>query len=103
MSALVTPESVRQALRGVLDPELGVNIVDLGLVRSVECGQGRVKVSVGMTSPACPVGPHLRDQARRVILGLEGVESAEVELLADFAWSPAEMSEEARKQLGWNR
>ncbi len=103
MPAPISQESVRQALRRVLDPELGVNIVDLGLVRKIECGPGRVAVSVGMTSPACPVGPHLRDRARRELLGLEGVETAEVELLADFAWSPAEMSEEARKQLGWNR
>ncbi|MEW6777620.1 MAG: metal-sulfur cluster assembly factor [Bdellovibrionota bacterium] len=91
---------VRDALRRVVDPELGVNIVDLGLVERIDLSGGKVHVSLGMTSPACPVGPYLQDQAKAVLQMLPGGQGAEVELLRDFHWSPDRMNEAARRELG---
>lgn len=101
----VAEESVYAALRGVQDPELLVNIVDLGLVYEVlvsELGEGRseVRVKMTMTSPACPAGPQLIRDAKDAILDLEGVEDVEVELVMSPPWTPDRMTEEARDELG---
>ena len=101
----VAEESVYAALRQVEDPELMVNIVDLGLVYEVivsELGQGRSKVHVKMTltSPACPAGPQLIRDAEDAILDLEGVEEAEVEMVMTPPWTPDRMTEEGRDELG---
>lgn len=94
-------EWVWEALRYVMDPELGINIVDLGLVYRAEVEGGRVRVEMTMTTPACPVGPYLRDLAEAAIRenGM-GVESVDVRLVWDPPWHPGMMSEESRRQLG---
>jgi len=101
----IAEESVYAALRQVQDPELMVNIVDLGLVYEVrvsELGGGRAKVAVKMTmtSPACPAGPQLIHEARDAILDLAGVDDAEVEMVMSPPWTPDRMTEEARDELG---
>ena len=92
---------VLAALRQVLDPELGINVVDLGLVYDVALDEGRVEVALTMTSPACPLGGQLRSDAedalRRAAPGLD----VAVRLVLDPPWHPALMSEEAKRQLGW--
>ena len=96
------PAVVRNALREVIDPELGVNIVDLGLVYGVDVDGARVRVTMTMTSPACPLGDHLKDLVGSSIRArVPDVEDVEVELVWDPPWIPELMSEEARRQLGW--
>lgn len=98
--------SVYAALRQVHDPELGINIVDLGLVYEVAVnenqGKSDIYVKMTMTSPACPVGPELIRDAREVLRALgDEVGNVEVELVLDPPWTPERMSEEARDELGF--
>ena len=99
---MVTEEGILQALRGVNDPEVGVNIVDLGLIYSTRVDGGRVRISMTMTTPACPMHSYLTQQVRKAILDHdEEVESVEVELVWDPPWSSRMISEEGKRQLGW--
>jgi metal-sulfur cluster biosynthetic enzyme len=91
------------ALRTVIDPELGVNIVDLGLVYGVEKHAGRVDVVMTMTTPACPIASFLEDQVRWALLGLPGVLDVAVIVVYTPAWSPERMSDAAKEGLGWMR
>lgn len=90
-------------LRGVIDPELGVNIVDLGLVYGVEVSGGVVRVRMTTTTPACPIGPYLSDQVRWALLELDAVLDVVVEVTHDPPWSPERMSDAAKAELGWSR
>jgi metal-sulfur cluster biosynthetic enzyme len=94
---------VREALKSVEDPEAGMNIVDLGLVYAIAARPGRVHVQMTMTSPACPVGPYLVDEAVAAIraLAAEGTE-VEVELVWEPPWTPERMSAEAQSRFGWS-
>lgn len=102
-SQTASEELVRQALRTVEDPEAGLNIVDLGLVYAIECAPGRVRVEMTMTSPACPVGPYLMDEAAAAIRSVspEGTD-VQVDLVWEPPWSPERMSAQARGRLGWD-
>ena len=96
-------QTVREALKLVEDPEAGMNIVDLGLVYGIACDAGRIHVQMTMTSPACPVGPYLMDEAAAAIRAAapEGID-VEVELVWEPPWTPERMSEDARLALGWD-
>lgn len=99
-------DRVREALKEVIDPELYVNIVDLGLVYVVDVGEedadGRheVKIEMTMTSPMCPAGPQLVAGSKAAAEGLDEVSSAEVKVVMDPPWSPDLMTDEARDHLG---
>jgi metal-sulfur cluster biosynthetic enzyme len=96
-----TPETVRKALRAVKDPELNLNIIDIGLVYDVEIDDaGRVLVRMTLTSPACPAGAEIVEDVRRVVGDLEGVTAAEVELVWDPYWTPERMDPRVRAFLG---
>lgn len=88
------------ALREVVDPELFINVVDLGLIYGIEQDSGKVKVEMTLTSPACPAGPQLVQQAKLALEKLEGVTAAEIKLVLSPPWSPDRMTDEARDQLG---
>ena len=92
--------NVREALRQVIDPELGCNIVDLGLVYDVRISGGQVKVIMSLTTPGCPMHESLAEGARAAVLRLEGVEAAEVEVVWDPPWNPTMMTPAGRAQLG---
>ena len=101
----VSEESAREALKQVIDPELFVNIVDLGLVYLVtvaDADEGKQKVSIEMTmtSPACPAGPQLIQQSKDTLGRLEGVSEVEVKLVMIPPWTPDRMTEDVRDQLG---
>lgn len=99
----MTEEQVREALRSVIDPEVGVNVVDLGLVFRIDIAGESVRVSLGVTSPACPLGPHLTGAAASAIrIFVPEARSVSVDLVLDPPWKPEMMSEEARRLLGWN-
>jgi metal-sulfur cluster biosynthetic enzyme len=91
-----------EALRTVLDPEVGESIVDLGLVYRVACGEGSVRVDMTMTSPACPAGTAMAEEAEQAIrAACPEAEDVRVELVYDPPWTPERMSEAARKRFGW--
>lgn len=90
-------------LREVIDPELGVNIVDLGLVYDVRVADGVAAVRMTMTTPGCPLGGYLDDAVRDCLWGAPGVEDVDVRIVWDPPWRPEMMSDAAREQLGWAR
>lgn len=98
-------DSIREALKEVIDPELFVNIVDLGLIYDVnqtegEDGTNNVVVDMTMTSPACPAGPQLVAQSKEAVSKLDGVDDVEIKLVMTPPWTPDRMTEDARDQLG---
>ena len=94
-----TAADVWEALRRIIDPELGCNIVDLGLVYEVVLYEHRVRVEMTLTSQGCPMGDILLGAAKSVLRAIPGIEHAEVHLVWDPPWSVARMSPEAREQL----
>lgn len=100
---MVSEQDILQALRGVNDPEVGVNIVDLGLIYSTEIQDGKVRILMTMTTPACPMHSYLTEEVREAILSRhEEVENVNVELVWDPPWSPQMISEKGKRQLGWS-
>jgi metal-sulfur cluster biosynthetic enzyme len=97
----MTEAEVRDALRVVVDPELGVNIVDLGLVYDVSVDDARIRVTMAMTSPMCPLGDYLKDAAVAAIrTRVPDAGEVAVEIVDDPPWHPDLMSPQAKKQLG---
>jgi metal-sulfur cluster biosynthetic enzyme len=96
-----TREEVIEALRQVEDPELGMDIVDLGLLYDVEVVGPHVKVTHSLTSMGCPVGPLIQEDINRVARELPGVEDVDVELTWDPPWTPDKMSDDAKFILGF--
>ncbi len=100
MPSPISDTAVRDALRDVIDPELGVNIVDLGLVYGVDVDGGRITVRMTMTSPACPLGEYLKTLVDEAIRARHpDVDGVSIEIVWEPPWEPAMMSEEARQQL----
>lgn len=101
----ISEDAVREALKQVVDPELFVNIVDLGLVYVVtvtprDDGRDDVAIEMTMTSPACPAGPQLIQNSKDVLGRIEGVAGVEVKLVMSPPWTPDRMTDAARDQLG---
>lgn len=98
----MSEDDVLAALQGVNDPEVGVNIVDLGLIYSTEINGDRVRVVMTMTTPACPMHSYLTQAVRSSILDrFEAVSAVAVDLVWDPPWSPRMISAEGKRQLGW--
>ena len=98
---MVTVEIVREALRRVKDPELGFNIVDLGLVYTIDITGGDVLVEMTLTAPGCPVGGQLLGEADAVIRELDGVKNVRVELVWEPFWTPERIDPKMRAYLGF--
>ena len=100
----IAEDTVREALKQVIDPELFVNIVDLGLIYTVTVTdkdeKSDVSIEMTMTSPACPAGPQLLQNSKDVLGRLDGVGAVEVKLVMTPPWTPDRMTEDARDQLG---
>jgi len=96
-----TQEEVVEALRQVEDPELGMDIVELGLFYDAEIEGPKVKVTYTLTSMGCPVGPMIQEDISRVVSEVPGVEDVEAELTFDPPWTPERMSEDAKFILGF--
>jgi metal-sulfur cluster biosynthetic enzyme len=97
---MVTEKEVRKALRKVKDPELNLDVVVLGLVYDVEVNDTHVKVNMSLTSPMCPAATQIIDDAKAAVLGIEGIESADVELTFTPPWSPDRIDPIIRSALG---
>lgn len=99
MSA-ITIETVREFLKEVYDPELGINIVDLGLIYQIDLNEGNVKIRMTLTTPGCPLHDTIVGGVKRMLTGQEGIHSVEVEVVWTPPWTPAHMSQAAKDQLG---
>ncbi len=98
---MVSPDEIREAIRVVEDPELGISIVELGLVYDIANDDGHVDVSMTLTSPFCPIGPMLIAQIETVVGDLPGVKDVKVDLVWSPPWDPKTMaSDEAKDLLG---
>ncbi len=96
----MTEDTIRDALRAVIDPELGINVVDLGLVYGVEIDGDRVRVVMTVTTPACPLGEYFADVVRSTVQSrLPGVRQVDVEIVSEPRWNPSMMSEDAKSLL----
>ena len=101
VQATLTREVVLDALKNVYDPEIPVNIVDLGLVYDVQVKEGSdIYVQMTLTFPGCGMGPFIAQQAEWAIQEIDGVEEVEIEMVFDPPWTPELISEEAKSQLG---
>jgi metal-sulfur cluster biosynthetic enzyme len=99
--SLSIADQVREAMKSVFDPELGINIVDLGLVYDVKVdAEGGVDIEYTLTTMGCPIGPLIEDQMRAVVAGIPGVNDVRPEMVLRPAWSPEMMSDEAKAALG---
>ncbi len=104
---MITEEMVRAALRNVVDPEIGLDVVNLGLIYRVDViNEGRtVDIDMTLTTPACPAGPQIINQARQEVMALADVykdlEDVKINLVWTPFWNPSLMSEEAREELGF--
>ena len=96
---MVTKEEILESLKEVSDPEIGMDVVNLGLVYEVDINKDRVYIKMTMTAPTCPVTPWILSEAQRVVENLEGVEAADVELVWDPPWNPSLMTDEAKEAL----
>jgi metal-sulfur cluster biosynthetic enzyme len=96
----LTEKDIQKALKGVKDPELGLDLVVLGLIYDIEIDGADVKATMSLTSPMCPVAGEIVEQARQAIAAVEGVERAEVELTFNPPWTPERMSPLIRASLG---
>ena len=94
-------ELTREALRGVIDPELGLDVVALGLVYKLDVRDAVATVDLTMTSAACPLGEHILREAETMLGAVPGLASYSVRLVWDPPWTPEKMTPEAKKLLGW--
>ena len=100
MAEELTTDVVYESLRTVFDPEIPLNVVDLGLIYDVKVNKGDVYVQMTLTFPGCGMGPFIAQQAEWAIQDLDGVEDVEIEMVFDPPWSPDLITEEAKAQLG---
>jgi metal-sulfur cluster biosynthetic enzyme len=92
---------VVDALSNVIDPELGLDFVELGLIYGVEIDDGHVRVTYTLTTPGCPIGPMVDEQIEEFVGEVDGVKSVETEMVFAPPWSPERMSEDAKFALGF--
>ena len=98
---MATVDDVTEALRDVIDPELGLDFVELGLIYEVEVEDGTVRVTYTLTSPGCPIGPQVSEQMQEFVGELPGVEQVIPNMVFTPAWTPEKMSEDAKFALGY--
>jgi metal-sulfur cluster biosynthetic enzyme len=94
-------DDVEAALTNVIDPELGLDFVELGLIYGIEVESGDVNVTFTLTSPGCPIGPQVTEQIDEFVSELDGVTSVESTMTFDPPWTPDRMSEDAKFALGF--
>jgi len=98
---MVTADDVEDALTNVIDPELGLDFVELGLIYGVEVDEGSVHVTFTLTSPGCPIGPQVSEQIEEFVGELDGVGSVTSSMVFQPPWTPDRMSEDAKFALGY--
>jgi metal-sulfur cluster biosynthetic enzyme len=100
-SRAASEEEIMDALSNVIDPELGLDFVELGLIYGVQVDDGHVRVTFTLTTPGCPIGPQVTEQIDEFVGEVDGVKSVESEMVFTPPWSPERMSEDAKFALGF--
>lgn len=101
LMATATDDDIREALRQIVDPEIGINIVDLGLVYETNIDdQGLVSITMTLTSPGCPLSGYIGTAVESAVADLDGVKEVDVDIVWTPPWGPAMMSEDAKLELG---
>src|SRR5436190_995199 len=100
-TAVLSSDTVRQALRQVKDPELDMNIVDLGLVYDVEVDEGLVRINMTLTSPGCPAGPMITNDIYKVVRALDGVKDVDIDIVWEPYWTPERIDPKIRAMMGF--
>ncbi len=98
---MASVDDVTDALRDVIDPELGLDFVELGLIYDVEIEGSTVRVTYTLTSPGCPIGPQVSEQIEEFVMELEGVDEVQPTMTFSPPWTPELMSEDAKFALGF--
>ena len=101
LKAMVTAEDVEDALTNVIDPELGLDFVELGLVYEIEIDGGEVYITFTLTTPGCPIGPQVTDQMEEFVGELDEVDEVSSSMVFSPPWTPDKMSEDAKFALGF--
>jgi metal-sulfur cluster biosynthetic enzyme len=101
LEGMVSEDDVTEALSNVIDPELGLDFVELGLVYDVGIEGGTVNITFTLTTPACPIGPQVSEQMKEFVGELDGVEEVVPSMVFTPPWSPDKMSEDAKFALGY--
>jgi metal-sulfur cluster biosynthetic enzyme len=101
MNGMPSVDEVEEALTNVIDPELGLDFVELGLVYEIEVDGPEVNITFTLTSPGCPIGPQVSDQMKEFVGELDGVEQVHPHMTFSPAWTPDLMSEDAKFALGY--
>lgn len=96
----VTVDEVQEALRDVYDPEIPVNVLDLGLIYDIQITEGQVYVQMTLTAPGCGMGPYIAQNAEWRIAEVDGVSDVEVDMVFDPPWNPDMITEDGKKLLG---
>ena len=96
-----TVEEVEEALTNVIDPELGLDFVELGLIYGIEVDGGDVHVTFSLTSPGCPIGPQVSEQIEEFVGELDDVDEVSSSMVFTPPWTPDKMSEDAKFALGF--
>ena len=97
----LTETALRQTLRSVKDPELNLNIIDLGLVYDVDVEDGNVHIQMTLTSPGCPAGPQILNDIHQTVRPLEGVKDVDIEIVWEPYWSPEKVEPKIRAMMGF--
>ncbi len=93
-------EEVKKKLKEIIDPELGINIVDLGLIYDIKIeNEGEVTITMTLTTPTCPLGDYILDEIRQKLSTIKGIKSITINLVFDPPWTPEKINEEAKKKL----
>ncbi len=100
-AAPVGVPQVAELLQQVIDPEIGVNIVDLGLIYDIRIESGVAKVNMSLTTPGCPLSAYMEDSVGRALDSLPGIDDVFLRIVWDPAWDPSMMSMRAKRELGW--
>ena len=100
-TAVLSADTVRQALRQVKDPELDMNIVDLGLVYDVEVDDGLVRINMTLTSPGCPAGPMITNDIYKAVRAIEGVKDVDIDIVWEPYWTPERIDPKIRAMMGF--
>jgi metal-sulfur cluster biosynthetic enzyme len=97
----LTESAVRELLRAVKDPELNLNIIDLGLVYGVEVEDGNVRIEMTLTSPGCPAGPQIMNDIHKTLRAVAGVNDVDIDIVWEPYWTPEKIEPKIRAMMGF--
>ncbi len=97
---MITEDKIKETLKGVKDPEVGLNIVDMGLIYNVDISGSKVNIEMTLTSPACPAGPQILSEIDMSLKELEDIDDVNINVVWSPAWDPSRMSDDGKDELG---